>query len=283
MTALTDIVTWIRQPAYVGTNRCLPCTGINLGITVVVSLAVAFVVDGQIGLIAAALAGTVGTGLIYLRGYLIPGTPTLTKRYLPEPVLARFEKDGIEPTPLTEVDVERVLNEAAILEPCPTDDDLRLTPAFKRAWQRRIDELGSQPTLDENVSLFMKDAEWAEIDHETVDTRSDDEAYTVQVDGRQIAHWESKAAFVADCAAAELLADRVGNWERFGFSARTEVAGSLRLWLDRCPACGASVALGHDRVDSCCRSVDVISIRCEHCESRLFEIEYDPTSAEAVA
>lgn len=37
-------------------------------------------------------------GLVYLRGYLVPGTPTLTRRYLPDRVLAAFGKrpDSVE-------------------------------------------------------------------------------------------------------------------------------------------------------------------------------------------
>ncbi|EMA05294.1 hypothetical protein C439_00805 [Haloferax mediterranei ATCC 33500] len=39
------------------------------------------------------IAVGISIGLIYLRGYLVPGTPTLTKRYLPPEVLRWFGKD----------------------------------------------------------------------------------------------------------------------------------------------------------------------------------------------
>jgi hypothetical protein len=83
----TDPLERLEQPAYTGENRCTPCTVVNL-------------------LLAAALAALAGrrnralglgvflgsAALIYLRGYLVPGTPELTKRYLPASVLARFGK-----------------------------------------------------------------------------------------------------------------------------------------------------------------------------------------------
>lgn len=87
----SDPLQRLEQPEYTGENRCWPCTVANL-------------------LIAAALAALVGrrnralgiltflgsAALIYLRGYLVPGTPELTKRYLPESVRSAFGKGGPE-------------------------------------------------------------------------------------------------------------------------------------------------------------------------------------------
>ena len=84
----TDLIERLEQPEYTGENRCGACTAVNL-------------------LLAAALAALLGrrnralgllaflgsAALIYLRGYLVPGTPELTKEYLPPSVLALFGKD----------------------------------------------------------------------------------------------------------------------------------------------------------------------------------------------
>ncbi len=80
----------LRQDEYTGENRCVPCTAVNLIIAVVIALAVG---------VAFVPAGAVVFGLslatIYLRGYLVPGTPTLTKRYFPDWLLAKFDKEPL--------------------------------------------------------------------------------------------------------------------------------------------------------------------------------------------
>lgn len=86
----------LQQEEYVGENRCWPCTVVNIAIGVLLALAggaVARRVGGQgSGRLVTIVLGAVFGALIYLRGYLVPGTPTLTKQYLPEPVLQLFGK-----------------------------------------------------------------------------------------------------------------------------------------------------------------------------------------------
>lgn len=83
-----EIVDSIRQPEYTGDDRCEPCTVLNLVIAVALGSLIA-----RKSKLAGAIAVVVSVGLIYLRGYLIPGTPTLTKRYLPPTVLRWFGKE----------------------------------------------------------------------------------------------------------------------------------------------------------------------------------------------
>lgn len=78
----------LRQPEYTGENRCEPCTALNL----VIATLLGWLVSRRskpMGI----LTVVVSTALVYLRGYLVPGTPTLTKRYLPPTVLRWFGKD----------------------------------------------------------------------------------------------------------------------------------------------------------------------------------------------
>ncbi|MDF9747762.1 hypothetical protein [Natrinema salsiterrestre] len=86
-----DVVDDLKQPEYTGENRCEPCTVLNLAIAAVVGSLVA-----RKSRLGGLLAIAVSVALIYLRGYLVPGTPTLTKRYLPPEVLRWF---GKEPDP----------------------------------------------------------------------------------------------------------------------------------------------------------------------------------------
>ena len=77
----------IREPEYTGENRCIPCTVVN-GVLAVVLTAAAAV----FGPVTAAVVLVASLGSIYYRGYLVPGTPELTKRYLPDRVLRVFGK-----------------------------------------------------------------------------------------------------------------------------------------------------------------------------------------------
>ena len=77
----------IREPEYTGENRCVPCTVVN-GVLAVVLTAAAAV----FGPVTAAVVLVASLGSIYYRGYLVPGTPELTKRYLPDRVLRAFGK-----------------------------------------------------------------------------------------------------------------------------------------------------------------------------------------------
>ncbi|WP_254525452.1 hypothetical protein [Natrinema caseinilyticum] len=86
-----DVVDDLKQPEYTGENRCEPCTVLNLLIVAVIGSVVA-----RKSRLGGAVAVGVSIALIYLRGYLVPGTPTLTKRYLPPEVLRWF---GKEPDP----------------------------------------------------------------------------------------------------------------------------------------------------------------------------------------
>ncbi|WP_222915442.1 hypothetical protein [Natrinema sp. SYSU A 869] len=83
-----DVVDDLKQPKYTGENRCEPCTVLNLLIAAVVGSVIA-----RKSRLGGVLAVGVSIALIYLRGYLVPGTPTLTKRYLPPEILRWFGKE----------------------------------------------------------------------------------------------------------------------------------------------------------------------------------------------
>jgi hypothetical protein len=83
----SDLVERLEQPEYTGENRCTPCTLLNLLIAAGVSALV-----GRRNRALGLLTFVGSVALVSLRGYLVPGTPELTKRYLPQSVLAAFDK-----------------------------------------------------------------------------------------------------------------------------------------------------------------------------------------------
>ena len=112
----------LRNPAYTGANRCIPCTGVNLGLTAGAALA-AGVVSAPLGL-AVAAAGVTATAL---RGYVVPGTPALTKRYLPDSVLAWFDKAPTNDV-LGGIDAEAYFRDAGVVVDGP-DGDISVPPS----------------------------------------------------------------------------------------------------------------------------------------------------------
>jgi len=257
----------LRQPEYTGPNRCLPCTVVNTLIAVTLAAVVA-VVGSAVAAPVVGLAGAVpvlGLSLaaIYLRGYLVPKTPELTKRYFPPWLLAWFGKD--RPTVETDVDPERALVSAGALEPCADEDDLCLTDAFRTAWYEEIDRLeAADAGRDALLDLFA-------LGDGRVSFEEYGDGFGARVDGTLIGQWESSAAFYADLGAASTLERRVDNWAELGVEERSQLVSGLRIFIDRCPVCGGTPKLRTDTVESCCSSHQVAAVACQECEARLFE------------
>ncbi|WP_251329862.1 hypothetical protein [Haloplanus pelagicus] len=267
--SLGDRVDRLRQPEYTGTNRCLPCTVVNLALAVVVAGAVAAVSP-----VAAAAVLAVSVAAVYLRGYLVPGTPTLTKRYLPDAVLRLFDKHGAAPLTVDDdAALESFLLSVDAVEQCREGTDLCLTGGFRAAWNDRIARFRDRGVETGDVAALF---DGLDVDPARVRTESRGDAYEAYDDDARVGQWESRAAYLADLAAEAELRERHSGWHRLDVEARMEVLGSLRLWLERCPSCDGPVTLGEDTVESCCRSIDVIAATCESCGARLFEAEFSP-------
>ena len=273
--SFSDRVHRLRQPEYTGENRCTPCTVVNLAIAVVVSGLVATVFPP-----AAAAMFVASVVAIYLRGYLVPGTPTLTKRYLPDSVLKLFDKyEPPEPPALDDdADIEAFLLDVAAVEECRDGTDLCLTDEFAEAWYGRIEHLRDRDDERDSVAVLF---DGLDVDRDRVRIESYGDAYDAYIDDTRVGQWESRAAYLADIAAEAEFRDRHPAWDRLGFDERTEVLGALRLWLERCPECDGPVTLGEDTVESCCRSIDVIAATCEDCGARVFEAQFSPEAMAA--
>ncbi|UPM41841.1 hypothetical protein [Halocatena salina] len=262
----------LRQPEYTGDNRCIPCTINNLAIAAVVCIwlwvmwwpgAMAF---GSLALLS-----------IVFRGYLVPGTPTLTKRYLPDRVLSVFDTVGTDPMTTEETvaaNTERLLVESGPLKPCEEFDDLCLTSQFRESWYGRMDRITTSETERQALAETLDtDGEIAFVDH--------GEAFTAHINGQSIGQWESHAAFVADLAAARELPQWIDQWDRLDVAEQGTLIRGLRVFIDLCPSCDGPVTPVSETVESCCREHTVLAISCDGCDARLFEsvadsIERDP-------
>lgn len=244
-----------RQPEYTGENRCTPCTVVNVVIAAVLSAVV-----GVVFLPAGVVVAVTSVTAIYYRGYLVPGTPTLTKRYFPDRVLRWFDKSATA-TVDTDLDVESQLLELGAIE--PTGDDLGLTDAFRQDWLGAIDSVRGDSARHVGTLL--------DLDDPSVEGR---EIACVVFDGEvEVARWPSEPALIADLAAIPALRSRADNWETLSRVEQGQLLSGLRIFLETCPSCRGPLSFNEAEVESCCRTVDVVTYDCDDCGARIFEVE----------
>lgn len=270
---LQGVFAGLRRPEYTGENRCYPCTLLNVAIALVIASTIAIVTVPNLGIIVFLVAVVV----IYFRGYLIPYTPTVTKRYFPDRILAAFDKADRDPeidrlesdaSQTEPIDPETTLLDAGVIEPCDEIDDLCLDPSFQDRWRAEMADILEGDRVKQLAEFF--DITVTKVHHLP---RADGHVQ-VYVDGDLIGKWESDAAIVADLAGATLLEEYVGEWDSLPLHQQSQLASGVRAFLERCPACDEELTLGEETVESCCRSREVYAITCESCEKRLLEIEH---------
>lgn len=281
---------WLYQPEYTGENRCAPCTILNLVLAALFSLAI--VRQSRIG---GAIALGLSISLIYARGYLVPGTPELTKKYLPPEVLRWFGKDPHPPTnhgiggehggtlaeendsskepiadetaPSKELDPQKILLQENIIEPCEEQDDLCLTDEFQSKWYSRLDTLIEKDLQPEDIiPLYQFD-----VSEEDIEVTNHGSAWTLHVGSSIVGRWPSKQALIADIAAAEVLSEWSNLWGLLSSDQKGQLLNALRLFLGTCPGEDGSVSLNQETVESCCSSHEVVTVSCDETGDRLFE------------
>ncbi|MDB2265386.1 MULTISPECIES: hypothetical protein [Halorubrum] len=286
-----DIVETLHQPEYTGENRCGPCTALNLVMAIFFSL-----VLGQISRAAGFSFFTISLTLIYLRGYLVPGTPTLTKRYLPSTVLRWFGKEpkidtrsGLNSAsaistngsskPTTEPSNKKTIDSIeefnvhdyylteGILEPCDDHDDLCLVDEFRMAWNDEMVKLAARDLNANNVvsTLGIK------INAESCEIQQYEDEWSLVADTQTIGRWPSQKALIADIGASRVLDRWSKSWDELQPVHKGQILNSLRLFLNQCPGTDKSVNVTQETVESCCSSHDIVKVSCDETGERLFE------------
>jgi hypothetical protein len=292
-----NVVGRLRQPEYTGENRCVPCTVTNLVIAAVVSAAVGyawFAAAGAGWWVVGLAVFVVSAASIWLRGYLVPGTPELTKRYFPDWLLASFDKGpranaGMAATEadadvaaeaseaagvdLESFDPETALLEGRVVEPCEHEDDLCLDDGFREAWRGRMAAIRGEDDQREALARQL------DLDAETMTFQEHANGFVAFHKGSRVGQWESRPALVADLAAAREFSEWLADWDDLPVAARSQLLGGLRIFLDACPVCEGPVLAGTEVVESCCRSHEVVASSCEDCDARLLEVPYDEEAA----
>lgn len=278
----------LKTPAYTGSNRCFACTIINIALVAVLAV-VGSAVRPPLGV----AVGIGGLCAVFFRGYLIPGTPALTKRYAPRWLLEWVGQPPSAPQstaasasavgqPTREVaeeaatdaeqppvDVERILTETGAVADCEATDDLRLTDAFAREWRRSMSRIRDGETSKTVALASLVDVHPKGV---TFSTADDGTRIFASADDAFVGQWVSEAALVADVAGASVL-EETGVWERLGARERGTVLGALRVFLPVCPSCNGSVEIQEDVTGGCCWSTPVVVLRCTDCSVPLLRLD----------
>ena len=246
-----------RKPAYIGDNRCTACTVLNSVIALGLVTMTAF-----ISWWAAIAVGILSFGAIWLRGYLIPGTPTLTRRYFPPWLLSWFGKSPAE-FEGEFFDVEAFLLRADVLK--PGDSDLIIEPRFETRLAQVAAEIDDEATVERAAALF-------DVDPARISFDNSGSLWTALVDEQRVKRWESRVAFLIDLAADELLANWIDGWADLSLQQQNQTFAAIRVCLESCPVCAGKIELDTGVVESCCRDYEVVTASCTGCGVRLFEI-----------
>ena len=266
MSVVQNLYDEVRQPEYTGENRCMPCTVTNTAITAVVSAGLWLLVTP----IAAVAFAVFGLAAIALRGYLVPGTPWITKRYFPEWLLSLFGKaeDPVAadaPAYEGTVDPEEYLLERGIITETPDGQDLELTEGFWPEWDAEIQRAADDPASAVGDLLELEDPRI-----ETPEQGAGCRVFDGEV---RVAQWPSRAALLADLGAVSALRKQGIDVDEMEQADAGALLAGLRVFAESCPDCGGSLELGEDTVESCCRVADVFTYDCNDCSARVLEIE----------
>ncbi|ELY70414.1 hypothetical protein [Natrinema versiforme] len=258
MVDISETLARLEQPAYTGDNRCLPCTAVNV--------ALAFAIAAGLAIAGSAVAGALAFGvclaLIRLRGYLVPGTPTITRRYFPDRVLERFGKSTAATPTIEAVSPDELASTLTAAGIVTADEGaIRLAPAFRRRWNDRLSSAdAADPSAAEVGSMLGADE--SEQVGETA----------FLLDGRKQVRWESTAALAADVAAAAELRTRIDGWDALAVDERRDLLTGLRLLRDDCPICRDQVQTAAERLEHCCRRPRIgLRSVCEGCDRPVVE------------
>jgi hypothetical protein len=267
----------LKKAEYTGENRCLPCTATNLAIGVSVSAGVVWVgeiVDATVlglGLGAVTFVGSLLS--IYLHGYLVPGTPTLTRRYFPSWVLRVF---GKVPPPTGSVDtavsaeVDAIVSgDDALEREIRDDEDPRFGPAIREEWRDAVEDIEK---IEDPASVVSTEG--------TVDTIAAMGPYRLYVDDRFVGKWRSETALVTHAASYAVLAGHIGDWNDRSPADQLRLLDRVRSHVGICPDCGIKTTRTTESVTGCCTTFEATVERCPECDSA-FDIDRCPDCGHA--
>lgn len=260
----------LRKSAYTGENRCWPCTAVNVVAVALLSAVVALAGSLE----GASAVGAVGLVAVWLRGYVVPGTPQLVQ-FLPAAVLRRFGKATPSDGPST--GIVPTIREADLVA-TDTDGSVRLPDEIQAQYAERARELA----LDrERLREAVVDA------FPVVATVSanrgfggDETWFAKDGDGNVVQQWDSRAVAAMDVAGAELLAERLDGWNRYDPRRQRQACALLRQGANTCPSCSGEFETSDEQNVVCCGGRALVGpVHCPECSYTVVDQNDLPSDA----
>ena len=265
-----------RRPEHTGENRCWPCTVVNVALVGGGAAAVA-VVNAAAGAAVAA----VGLALVWLRGYVVPGTPRFAPR-LVAPIPGsdalfhggaatdggRAPEGGSGSLDPADVDGEALLDRLLADGVLEADADaVAPTAAYRERWRAEMDRLRTEDT--ESIAATARDISPAAAAR-AVSEDGDEWVALSPAGGSTIDEtWLRRPVAVAEIAGYR-AAGQFLDEESF----RLAAARTNRMFLESCPDCGGDLERGVDL--PCCGGYTgpgeepAETLACPACEVRLY-------------
>lgn len=208
---------------------------------------------------AVAFAG-VGTAAIALRGYLVPGTPALSERFSAF-VRTRFGQTNRR----AESSVTALLVENDVL-----DDDLTLTTeASSRILDEARDLHEDRPRLEtQAVEAFPAVAEIS-VNRAL---GGGETWFAHDADENTVRQWSARPVAALDVAAADVLSERLADWESRTPRERDQMLALVRYGTSTCPACDEQFDSSDGPRVACCGGRSLAGDRrCSACSYSLVD------------
>lgn len=259
----TMMFTWIlKQPNYTGENRCLPCTILNS----LIAIAIASVFS-YYNTVAGAITFLLCFVIIYLRGYLVPYTPELTKRYFPSWLLTLFQKGGQNRRARSsEIVPEQFLIKEQILVPYTDQDDLFLSNEFSAQFRDFSTKETSEMVDDDQLRVIFG------YENKAVSYSQLDDTVIVCLDGQIVAEWDSDIAFLSDIISGTILSKNT-KWKEISIMDRVNILKGIRIFIPVCPKCGHPTTTNIQPVETCCDRYKSVVVGCEQCDEPLISLK----------
>ncbi|WP_416840974.1 hypothetical protein [Haloferax sp. DFSO52] len=243
-----SVIDSLKRPEHTGENRCVPCTVVNAAIVALAGLAL-----GVLWLPAGFVVLAIGALLVYLRGYVVPGTPTFAPRLVAAVGLGGVFGHDDEPRKSETLDanvdpdvmLSTLLDADVLVE---REDGLFLTDGARDDWE------STMATLRNASDDELADAVAAALPFEAEVSAEFD---GISIDGPSMSVWISRPQAIADVAT--LLAVTERQVDPMVSLAATK---PLRMFAEVCPDCGGPVE--ETTVRNCCGGTAGIYDSPEH-------------------
>lgn len=262
---MAKIADFIRVEEHTGNNRCAICTVLN-----VLLLAITVLLANLISPLLASILLLFGGLCIWLRGYLVPLTPTFAP-IIVNKLRQDTQRDQrlVNSTVDTELYArEKILEElisAGVIQ--PEGEELTLNDCFEADWYSAMNQLNALEDEEIASEIIAVNPMCSNVELQKIDDRD----YVIQKDtsGKLSGErWTRKPVAIVESAALQVFRD----WN-IESDTRPVAAYALGLFLHECPLCGDEIRTQPDT--GCCGSPDtgpdgeILHVRvCGSCEAK---------------